>query len=62
MLWTRAGNRQLYGMYERPPFPIKVDAPTLGDIAKETRISDAVMFASLYGAGICWAYLASRPF
>lgn len=26
------------------------------------RFSDLVMFGTLYGAGICWAYWASRPF
>ena len=62
MIWTRNGTKQLYGMYERPPFPIKVDAPTTGDILKEFRMSDLVMGLSLYGAGVCWGYLASRPF
>jgi len=62
MIWTRNDTKQLYGTYERPPFPIKIDAPTVGDIIKEFRLSDLVMGASLYGAGVCWGYLASRPF
>ena len=62
MIWTRNGTRQLYGMYERPPFPIMIDAPTAGDIARELRVADGVMFASIYAGGIGWAYLASRPF
>ena len=62
MLWTRNGNKQLYGAFERPPFPIQIDAPTLGDIAKEWRMSDFVMGFTLYGAGICWAFIVSRPF
>ena len=62
MLWTRVDTKQLYGAYERPPFPIKIDAPTIGDILSEARASDLVMWMSIYGAGICWAYFASRPF
>ena len=61
MIWTRHDNHQLYGAFERPPFPIKVDQPTLKDVMLETRISDLVMLGSIYGAGIGWAYLASRP-
>ena len=62
MLWTRHDTKQLYGMYERPPFPIKVDAPTVSDIMRETRFSDLCMFNILWGAGIGWAYVCSRPF
>jgi len=62
MIWTRHDTKNLYGAYERPPFPIKIDAPTFSDITHEFRGSDLVMGFSLYGAGICWAYLCSRPF
>ena len=62
VLWTRHDTRQLYGTYERPPFPIMVDQPTPGDIAREFRISDAFMALTMYGGGICWAYFCSRPF
>jgi hypothetical protein len=62
MLWTRVDTKTLYGAFERPPFPIKVDTPTFGDIAREFRPSDLVMGFTLYGAGICWAYVCSRPF
>ena len=62
ILWTRNGNKQLYGAYERPPFPIKVDQPTLADIGTEFRSSDLVMLFSIYGAGIAWSYFCSRPF
>ena len=61
-IWTRNDSRQLYGAYERPPFPIIIDQPTMGDICRELRVSDAFMALSLYGGGICWAYLCSRPF
>lgn len=54
--------KQLYGAFERPPFPIKIDAPTVGDIVSEFRTSDLVMGFSIYGAGIAWAYVCSRPF
>ena len=62
VLWTRIDNKNIYGAYERPPFPIKIDAPTIPDIMGEMRLSDAIMFGTLYGVGIGWAYLCSRPF
>ena len=62
VLWTRNDNKQIYGAYERPPFPIKVDAPSVNDVWKEFRPSDLVMGVSIYGAGIVWSYVASRPF
>ena len=52
----------MYGAYERPPFPIKIDAPTIPDIMAEMRTSDIIMFGTLYGVGIGWAYACSRPF
>ena len=61
MIWTRHDNKQLYGAFERPPFPIKVDQPTLKDVMLEARISDFIMLGCIYGAGIGWGYLASRP-
>ena len=60
-IWTRFDNKNIYGKYERPPFPIKIDAPTIPDIKDEARLSDLVMFGSIYGVGIGWAYLCSRP-
>ena len=62
MLWTRNGTKQLYGQYERPPFPIKIDKPSVGDCRRELRASDLVMGLTLYGAGIMWGYAASRHF
>ena len=61
-LWARNDVKSIYGTYERPPFPIKVDQPTAGDIMGEARLSDLVMAMTVYGAGIGWGYLASRPF
>ena len=34
----------------------------MADIGGEARVSDLVMLFSIYGAGIGWSYLASRPF
>ena len=50
----------MYGIYERPPFPIKIDQPTYGDVAREWRASDAFMGATIYGVGILNGYLCSR--
>ena len=60
-LWTMAGNKMMYGQYERPPFPIKVDMPTVGDILSEARVSDAFMGLSIYSGGLVFAYFCSRP-
>ena len=60
-LWTRNGTKAIYGAYERPPFPIKVDQPTGPDLRREFRASDLFMFLTLYGAGIAWGYVVSRP-
>ena len=61
-IWTRHDNTQLYGAFDRPPFPIKVDQPTITEIFREMRLSDLAMLGSIYGGGIAWAYAASRPF
>ena len=60
--WARNGTKSIYGAYERPPFPIQIDAPTWGELLKEIRFCDIFMGFSIYGAGIFWAYAASRPF
>jgi hypothetical protein len=52
----------MYGPYERPPFPILIDAPTWGDLFNNMRMSDFVMGGSIYGSGLLWGYYASRPF
>lgn len=57
-----SGNKAIYGAYERPPFPIIVDTPSIRDIVSSWRFSDFVMGGSIYGTGILWSYLLSRPF
>merc|ERR1712048_407824 len=61
-LWTRAGNNVIYGAYERPPFPIKIDAPTWGDLARELKFADFFMGGTIYGTGLLWGYMCSRPY
>ena len=50
----------MYGQYERPPFPIKIDMPNNADVLREMRFSDVFMAGSIYGTGIVWGYFASR--
>lgn len=57
-----SGNKAIYGAYERPPFPIIVDTPSIRDIVSSWRFSDFVMGGTIYGTGILWSYLLSRPF
>ncbi len=61
-LVVSGGNKTMYGAYERPPFPIIVDTPSIRDIVSSWRFSDFVMGGSVYGGGILWSYLLSRPF
>lgn len=57
-----SGPKTIYGAYERPPFPIIIDTPSVRDLASSLRFSDFVMGGSIYGSGILWAYVISRPF
>lgn len=57
-----SGSKAIYGAYERPPFPIIIDTPSVRDIASSLRFSDFVMGGTVYGSGILWSYLLSRPF
>ena len=56
------GGKSIYGPYERPPFPIIIDTPTIRDVAQNINTSDLVMAGSIYGTGIIWSYVISRPF
>lgn len=60
VFWARAGTKNMYSTYERPPFPIKVDVPTWRDVFNEMRFSDYFMFGTIYSFGTFWAYVASR--
>ena len=57
-----SGPKAIYGVYDRPPFPIIIDTPSVRDLASSVRFSDFVMGGSIYGAGILWSYVMSRPF
>ena len=56
------GHKTIYESYDRPPFPIIIDTPTLRDVVNEWRFSDFVMAGTIYGSGILWGYTISRPF
>ena len=60
-LIASSGPKSIYGAYERPPFPIIVDTPSIRDIVSSWRLSDFVLGGSVYGGGILWSYLLSRP-
>ena len=61
-IWKIVGHKKMYSPYERPPFPILIDKPTVSDLLGELRFSDFFMFGTIYGFGIVWGYAASRPF
>ena len=60
--FAQTGRKKIYGPYERPPFPIKIDKPTFGDMVSSVRASDFVLFGSMYGTGILWSWYLSRPY
>ena len=61
-VWTQVGHRQISGPYDRPPFPIMIDRPSVKDLVASWQFSDFAMFGTLYGGGILYSYVASRPF
>mmetsp|Transcript_115208 Transcript_115208/g.159862 ORF Transcript_115208/g.159862 Transcript_115208/m.159862 type:complete len:161 (+) Transcript_115208:2-484(+) len=60
-IWASSGFKNIYSAYERPPFPIQVNQPSWSDILGAMRFSDFFMGASIYGSGILWGYVVSRP-
>ena len=60
-LWTQVGHKKIYSNYERPPFPIIIDKPSVYDLVGSWRFSDYCMFGAIYGTGILWAFTISRP-
>ena len=61
-IWAYAGDKKIYGAFERPPFPILIDTPTYGDVFKELRMADFFMGGVFYGSGLAWGYYAARYF
>ena len=61
-LWTWVGHKKMYSVYDRPPFPILIDKPTVGDLVSSWQFSDFFMFGTIYGGGCLYSYWASRPF
>ena len=59
-IWKVVGHKRIYGPYERPPFPIIIDKPSMHDLVSSFRFSDGFMFGSIYSAGIVTAYTISR--
>ena len=56
------GHKRIYGPYERPPFPIIIDKPSMQDLLSSFQFSDWVMAGSIYGTGLVWGFTISRPF
>ena len=48
--------------YDRPPFPIIIDKPTISDVFNALKFSDYCMFGMVYGVGFPIGFVASRPF
>ena len=61
-LYKIIGHKRIYAVYERPPFPIIIDKPSVHDLVSSYRFSDFVMCAAFYGIGIVYGYVAARPF
>ena len=55
-------NKGVYGAYERPPYPIIIDVPTLRDVLSNLTFSDFVLGGTVYGTGVMWSYVVSKPF
>lgn len=51
----------MYGAFERPPYPIIIDRPTVKDVLTNLKFSDFVMGFTFYSGGIVGAYICSRP-
>ena len=60
--WKVVGHKRIYSPYDRPPFPIIIDKPSMQDLVSSFRFSDYFMFGSIYGAGMLWSFNISRVF
>ena len=62
-LWTfNSTKRQLISTYERPPYPIIYEAPTLTQLIGSIRFCDYFAFGTFYSASVLAAFFASRNF
>ena len=50
----------MYSQYERPPFPILVSVPTIGDILGNYQFSDFVLWMTFYGVGYGLCFSVAR--
>ena len=60
--WTTVGRGKATSSYERPPFPILIEKPSLYDLLSSFKFSDAVMFGTIYGIGTLSAFAISRNY
>ena len=58
---AKSGHKQVYNAFDRPPYPIIIDRPTVKDVITNMKFSDYVMGATVYGSGMIGAYICSRP-
>lgn len=58
--WKVIGHKRIYGPYERPPFPIIIDKPSMHDLVSSFRTSDYCMFGAIYGTGVLFSFVISR--
>ena len=60
--WTTVGRSKAASAYERPPFPILIEKPSIYDLVGSLRFSDLFMFGTIYGTGTLAAFAMSRGF
>eukprot|EP00997_Jenningsia_sp_PLL12_P008879 NODE_5727_length_555_cov_80.671937_g4989_i0.p1 GENE.NODE_5727_length_555_cov_80.671937_g4989_i0~~NODE_5727_length_555_cov_80.671937_g4989_i0.p1 ORF type:complete len:165 (+),score=12.26 NODE_5727_length_555_cov_80.671937_g4989_i0:39-533(+) len=60
-LWKfRANKQQIISAYDRPPYPILVEAPTLGQLISSWRFCDYFALGTTYTASVFTAFYLSR--
>ena len=59
-LYKKHSNKHVFSNFERPPFPIIKETPTLGDVLRNLRFGDFVVAGTFYGVGIIGGYYVSR--
>lgn len=57
---ARSGTKQIYGPYERPPYPIIIDRPTVKDVIANISFPDFVLGGTMYTIGLVGGYLCSK--